>query len=204
MTGEIRESSTAPARRTRLSCLAAGAVLLCVAAFPLLRYLSRSDGRRGRIASAIGNTRTVLSVEAAYSQTANKGWYDTLECLSHPAQCIPGYGGPPFLHEDFRMETQGYVYEFHPGRVANPAEVAKAGASPSSLEGYALVALPKPRTGDNGATCGDGSGEICQTPTGGRPRVEKGQCVITPGAPPKRHRWPWSPLPDEEPCYPLR
>jgi hypothetical protein len=199
------ESSTGPPRRTRLSCLAAGAVLVCVAASPVLRHFLGSVDRFGwGISSAIGNTRMVISAEAAY-QSANKGWYDTLECLSRAAQCIPGYGGPPFLNSEFPSKAWGgYVYEFHPGRVAHPAEVAKAGASPSSLEGYALVALPNPRTGDDGATCGNDSGEICTTPTGGRPRVEKGQCVMTPGAPPKRHRWPWSPLPDEEPCYPLR
>jgi hypothetical protein len=203
MTREIKEPSTGSRWRTLLSCLAAGAVLVAVAAYPVLRYLLADVCRFGGVASAISNTRLVISSEAAY-QSANKGWYDTLECLSHTARCIPGYGGPPILNADFPEKAWGYVYEFHPGSPANPAEVAKAGASPSSLEAYALVALPNPRTGDDGATCGNDSGEICTTPTGGRPRVEKGQCVITPGAPPKHDRWPWSPLPDTEPCYRYR
>jgi hypothetical protein len=151
----------------------------------------------------INEMRTIISAELQY-QEANQGWYDTLDCLSRPAQCIPGYSGRPFLDEHFAAKDQGrYMVEFHPGVAASAERVSAAGASPSSMADFAVVAVPQDRRpkGFSGV-CGDSTGIICVTPTGGRPPVVRGQCVVTTG-PPR----PWLaslPLPEREACYTLQ
>ena len=44
-------------------------------------------------ASAIGDIRTVISAQAAYS-SASQGGYGELRCLSEPKTCLTGYRGP--------------------------------------------------------------------------------------------------------------
>jgi hypothetical protein len=188
--------------RTVAKWAAVTVVGLCTAAVVTIPLLVRNHEDRYP-SFAIGDTRDFISAEASY-QAANKGFYDTLECLCHPSRCIPAYEGPAFLDGRFESATrQGYLHEFHAGIVSDPAEVAKDGASPSSLETFAYVSLPTPRTSKRPGVCGDSTGVICTTRTGGRPRLEHGQCVVESGPMPKAPLWPSS-LPEEEPCYPLR
>lgn len=52
-------------------------------------------------AQAIGDIRTVISAEMAYS-ASNLGRFDWLECLAGPTACLPGYPstGPVFLDQE--------------------------------------------------------------------------------------------------------
>ena len=106
-------------------------------------------------ASVIGDVRTVISAEIAYS-TANGNFFDTPECLGTPSLCIPGHTGPTFLDQTLATlaPKSGYQRRFMPGPPAGPGAV-----SPSSLQSFAYVAAPLSRgqTGVRGF-CGDSIG----------------------------------------------
>jgi type II secretory pathway pseudopilin PulG len=141
---------------------------------------------RARVAAnesaAIGDLRTVVSAQASYS-TANNGYPDQMECLAQPSQCIPAYppDGPVFL--DFSLlatERRGYEFRFVPGPPA-PGDIARRGqVSPSSLDGWAYVALPV-TPGETGVRsfCADMSGTLCYVPDGSPPDVSSGACPIS-------------------------
>jgi hypothetical protein len=155
-----------------------------------------------RFASAIGDTRALISAEAAF-QSVNKGYYGALECLVDCGRCVPGCTEVKLDDHFERPSWQGYWRHFNASPPSDPQAVKKDGASPSSVDSFAYVAIPMKRDGKARGVCGDSTGEICVTPTGGRPRVEAGACVIEPGRGPMPtvSGWPWSALPDEEPCY---
>jgi hypothetical protein len=136
----------------------------------------------GREALAIRDIRTMISAQSAY-QAANGGFYDVPECLVTPRRCIPTYpvNAPTFLDSQLGRTTadrEGYRRVFHSGAPADPAEVRKAGASPSSLLSFAYVATPliPGQTGVR-AFCGDSSGVICFTSDGQAPGIENGRCT---------------------------
>jgi hypothetical protein len=124
---------------------------------------------------AIGDVRTVMSAEAAYAE-ANGGYYDKIECLQRPSDCLPDYPANAATFLDPMMvnaSRYGYVRSFHYG----PA--VTHGQSPSSLKGFAYVAVPMAvgQTG-NRAYCGDSRGIICFTADGSAPRVVGGLCPL--------------------------
>ena len=130
-------------------------------------------------AAAIGDTRTVISAEAAY-QDANAGYFDTIECLGTPGRCIPGFTGSAFLPDGLahgEVVTNGYRRRFHPGPTAQPTPPK---ASPTSLMAFAYTASPAVR-GKTGvrAFCGDSTGRICYVMTGEEPEVEAGVCAAS-------------------------
>jgi hypothetical protein len=134
---------------------------------------------------AMRDLRAIGAAEQAY-KAANGGWYDKPECLVRPQDCIPGYKGPSFLDRDFLLaESEYYRREFHPGPVTAAAVIAASHASPSSLETFAVVAMPIDIPVDLRrkyfGICIDGLGYVCVTLHGGRPRVVRGACVVTPG-----------------------
>jgi type IV pilus assembly protein PilA len=110
---------------------------------------------------AIGNLRTVISAEAAY-QGANAGYYDVPACLAEPAlsQCLGANAPPsPFLTPGgvvFDVPKTGYVLRFFPGET-----VTAAGASPSSLNAFAVVAAPASAQTGVRTFCGDSTGVVC-------------------------------------------
>lgn len=130
-------------------------------------------------AAALGDLRTVVSAQAAYS-SANAGFSDELECLARPQQCIPGYpdAAPVFLDETFLASRRhGYHFRLVPGPRA-PAEVLQQGrVSPSSLGGWAYVAVPL-QPGQTGvrAFCAEPSGLVCFTPSGQLSETPAGGC----------------------------
>jgi hypothetical protein len=149
----------------------------------------------------LGDIRTLISAEAAY-QSSNGGYYDKPECLVRPWDCIPGYrrDAVSFLNEAFlRPSRHGFDFEFHPG-------LAAAGLSPSSVTGFAYVAIPNPTLTFRGF-CGEDSGVICYTRGGSRPAVDRGHCVVAPGQasgiPDFLYRW-LRREGDPDPCYMLR
>src|SRR6266496_3047323 len=75
-------------------------LLIVVAIIGIIAAIAIPSLLRARVSAnesaAIGDTRTVISGEAAY-QSANSGFYGTLTCLATPSSCIPNYAGPTFL-----------------------------------------------------------------------------------------------------------
>jgi prepilin-type N-terminal cleavage/methylation domain-containing protein len=75
-------------------------LLIVVAIIGIIAAIAIPSLLRARVsaneAAAIGDTRTVISGEAAY-QSANSGFYGTLTCLATPSSCITSYNGPTFL-----------------------------------------------------------------------------------------------------------
>jgi type IV pilus assembly protein PilA len=151
----------------------------CVPAVGIVAAIAIPSLLRARVsaneAAAIGDIRTVISAEAAY-QSANNGYYDTMQCLATPATCIPDYTGPTFIDPALASATlkSGYKRTFHAGPV--PAR-RPSGTSPSSMETWAYVAVPATQ-GQTGvrAFCGDSSGVIRVTLDGREPGVADGNC----------------------------
>lgn len=122
---------------------------------------------------------TVVLGERTYA-SSNGGFFDEIACLLEPAKCIPGLAdGAPFLDPTYAwLEPRlGYVRKFHPGPKAAPDAIAKAKASPSSLQGFAFTATPqKPGVTGGRAFCGDSGGRTCMTADGSEPPVKNGRC----------------------------
>jgi hypothetical protein len=120
-------------------------------------------------AAALGDVRTVLSGQAAFSGS-NGGSYASPACLAAPATCIKGYQGEPFLGDDLASlkDKSGYKRKFHPG---------KAGKKPQSLMGYAYTAAPiEPGKSGTRSFCGDASGVVCADATGADIVATDGKC----------------------------
>jgi type IV pilus assembly protein PilA len=160
-------------------------LLIVVAIIGIIAAIAIPSLLRARISAnesgMIGDIRTVISAEAAYS-SANAGYYDTLECLGAPQGCIPGYpaSAPTFLDPMLAsgMDKTGYKRRFHPG--APPTDEGGSQRSPSSISTFAYTAVPlQPgRTGVRGF-CGDSSGKLCYTLDGSEPPIENGECSQT-------------------------
>jgi type II secretory pathway pseudopilin PulG len=132
--------------------------------------------------ATIGDLRTVVSAEMAYG-SANGGAYDTLECLSTPARCIPNYPatGPAFVDAETVMATRhGYVRTFHAGPPAPRPGPGMRPSSPSSVSSFAYVAVPVAwnRTGTRGF-CADSTGQVCSTRDISESMVVDGLCAAS-------------------------
>jgi prepilin-type N-terminal cleavage/methylation domain-containing protein len=136
--------------------------------------------------ATIGDTRTVISAQAAYA-SANAGLVEgNLQCLNTvtAGACIPNYpaNGPTFLDSsianlDFKS---GYNRAFEPG---TPPTKFPPNASPSSVDAFAYLSSPANigRTGVRGFG-GDSSGVLCSSQTGVQtPTDGKGSLVPTAG-----------------------
>jgi len=147
-------------------------LLIVVAIIGIIAAIAIPSLLRARVAAneaaTIGDTRTVISAQAAY-QSANAGYYDrALTCLSAPSACIPNYpsGAPTFLDSQLAntMSKSGYVRFFSPAAVANPLP---AGASPSSTTTFVYAASPSaPNQTGVRAFAADSGGVICYTTNG--------------------------------------
>jgi len=125
-------------------------------------------------AAAIADIRSVIVAETVYRQ-ANGDLYDTLECLSAPQGCIPGYSGPQILDPSLvAPEKQGYRRRLHTG--PPPASLPR-GSSPSSVTSFAYVAVPlQPNQTGVRAFCGDARGILCVMRDGSEPVPRGGLC----------------------------
>ena len=164
-----------------------GVVMVLAIVLPsLLRYLVRGECCE---ASQIGDIRTVISAQNAYT-SANGGLYEgRLACLSNPfTGCIPSYPStsPTFLDSQLAslVTKGGYAHAFYPGPPP-PAEEAgqEAGpvkTSPSSVTCFAYVAVPE-KAGETGVRsfCGDCTGVMGFRRDGGVPAgVKAGRCEL--------------------------
>jgi prepilin-type N-terminal cleavage/methylation domain-containing protein len=95
-------------------------LLIVVAIIGIIAAIAIPSLLRARISAnesaTIGDTRTVISAEAAY-QSAASGFYGTLTCLAVPSGCILGYNGPTFLDGTIGVDT--LVQKSGYSRIAN-------------------------------------------------------------------------------------
>jgi type IV pilus assembly protein PilA len=160
--------------------MAIAGIVLCGLAIPcggIMAAITIPSLLRARVSAnesvAIGDTRTVISAQAAY-QSVSGGSYGTLECLGRPSGCLPNYTGPTFLDPELASgrPKNGYQRTLNPGL---PTDAASGG-----LSSYAYVAVPVTanQTGVR-AFCGDHTGMICFTTDGTPPRVMDGACDLS-------------------------
>src|SRR5258708_10732370 len=96
-------------------------LLIVVAIIGIIAAIAIPSLLRARVsaneAGAIGDSRTVVSGEAAY-QAANSGYYGEISCLSLPSDCtcLPNYSAaaPTFLNSSITLlgTKQGYTRNF--------------------------------------------------------------------------------------------
>jgi hypothetical protein len=134
-------------------------------------------------AATIGDLRTMISAQAAYSQQ-NDGFYEPrLECLAEPAACLSGYpkSRPPFLDAAVAsLETRfGYRRAFYPGPAGAPRPAVGGRPRPPGITSFAYTAVPEAYEGMRGF-CADSTGLICLTRDGREPRVTpEGKCDLS-------------------------
>jgi type IV pilus assembly protein PilA len=156
-------------------------LLIVVAIIGIIAAIAIPSLLRARVsaneAATIGDTRTVISAEAAY-QNSNQMQYDTnLTCMVNPNGCIPGYpaAAPTFLDSQLsaQLSKSGYSRSVPVG-VAPPAPscltVTPPTCSPSSSTAYAYLSTPvnQNQSGVRGFG-GDFTGIVCYTPAGAQP-----------------------------------
>ena len=127
----------------------------------------------------LGDLRTIASGETVYA-SENGGFFDTLDCLQRPAECIPGYGSerPTFLDRWTAASSRlGYARRFHAGPAAPKEQIDARNLSPSSITAWAVVAIPAPRVrGRCESFCADSTGRICSVADGSDPPIVEGLC----------------------------
>jgi type II secretory pathway pseudopilin PulG len=111
-------------------------------------------------AMAIGDARSIVSAQMAYSTENNNFYEGRMECLGAPAQCLPGStqsGLDPLL---LAPSGRGYRREL----VAGPPAPPLAARSPSSVSSFAFVLRPM-TPGQTGirSFCADYTGRVCQS-----------------------------------------
>jgi hypothetical protein len=135
---------------------------------------------RRREATVLATVSTIVFAEREYA-AANGSFFDEIACLTDPVKCIPGLdpAAAPFLDPTYAwLEPRlGYVRAFHAGPKADPAAIASAKASPSSLRAFAFTVTPV-KSGVTGgrAFCADSTGRMCMTKNGSAPPVRNGAC----------------------------
>jgi type IV pilus assembly protein PilA len=146
-------------------------LLIVVAIIGIIAAIAIPSLLRARVsaneAGAIGDTRTVISGEAAY-QSANSGFYGALTCLSTPQSCIPGYpaGSPTFL--DASIAATGTVTKQGYARVFTAQANTSSGAPTGAVDTFCYQATPAV-AGKTGVRSfgGDSSGVIGQSNASG-------------------------------------
>ena len=139
-------------------------LLIVVAIIGIIAAIAIPSLLRARVsaneAAVIGDIRTVISAESAYSSAA-LGSYGVLTCLATPSGCLGMYalGAPTFLDSNITntmMTKGGYTRMFWAG----PATVGSSNTG--SLDTYSYAATPSVvnQTGVRGFA-GDSSGRVC-------------------------------------------
>lgn len=169
-------------RGSRRPAFLALVVIVVVAALVGVVAIAVPTLRKSRVpsneADVISDLRAIVSAENAYARV-NGGYFDDLECLARPAECIPGYAadGAAFLPGPFLPVESGYEREFVPGTPPDRSEVAFANLSPSSVLSYVYLAHPV-TVGVTGTRsfCADYTGRICVSHDGSPLGIVNGQC----------------------------
>ncbi len=128
-----------PSRRS-LVILVVGSIAIALPAITLPSVLVEAY-RNNRESAVVEHMKDFLSAQQVYA-SENGGFYATLKCLSQPADCIPGFEGPPLLDRS----VHGYRLDFYTGV-----------QSDSGLLSYSYVAIPESRWLQDRAFCADGT-----------------------------------------------
>jgi prepilin-type N-terminal cleavage/methylation domain-containing protein len=144
-------------------------LLIVVAIIGIIAAIAIPSLLRARVsaneAAAIGDTRTVISAEAAYHSTAS-GFYGNITCLNIPSGCLPGYAGPTFLDGVIAASTTVVKNGYTRTWFETPATAGATGLTGASeVFCYQSVPTSVGKTGVRGFG-GDSSG-LVQTNTGG-------------------------------------
>jgi type IV pilus assembly protein PilA len=160
-------------------------LLIVVAIIGIIAAIAIPSLLRARVSAnesaAIGDTRTVISGEAAY-QSANSGFYGQISCLAAPTNCINGYpaNGPTFLDASIAgpvggaITKQGYSRTFTATTAGgtNPPvgavdvfcyQATPAVAGKTGVRGFGGDASGVIGQTNNGAACCDASGNLITT-----------------------------------------
>jgi type IV pilus assembly protein PilA len=144
-------------------------LLIVVAIIGIIAAIAIPSLLRARVsaneAAAIGDTRTVMSAEAAYQSSAS-GFYGQITCLPQPNSCISGYSSsaPTFLDNNIGRSIttvkQGYLRTFN-GLAATTGSEGLTGA----LDSFCYASQPNVanKTGVR-SFGGDTSGVLGQNP----------------------------------------
>jgi len=110
--------------------------------------------------ATIGDIRTVISAQAAYSME-NGSAYGDLRCLAEPKSCRPGYAGATFIDEKLAAlgDKAGYKRAFFAGKPTKP------GAKAYTSFAYTATPVEPGKTGVR-SFCGDSTGRVCADATG--------------------------------------
>jgi type IV pilus assembly protein PilA len=157
-------------------------LLIVVAIIGIIAAIAIPSLLRARVSAnesaTVGDIRTVISAQAAYS-SSNAGFYDgKLSCLVDPdnAACIPSYPSvsPTFIDSQLAALSakSGYARSFTSGV---PPANRPSSASPTSRGAFAYLASPVNwgQTGVRGFG-GDASGFLCYDNKGTSPTVTAG------------------------------
>jgi prepilin-type N-terminal cleavage/methylation domain-containing protein len=155
-------------------------LLIVVAIIGIIAAVAIPSLLRARVsaneAAAIGDTRSVISAEAAY-HSANSGFYGSLTCLATPSGCLGGYNGPTFLDSGVAGASVSTKLGYTRRWFESPA--AAAGTGDLDVWCYASTPAAPGRSGvrgfggDSSGIGQSGDGSNCCTPTG----VSFGACV---------------------------
>jgi type IV pilus assembly protein PilA len=146
-------------------------LLIVVAIIGIIAAIAIPSLLRARVAAneaaAIGDTRTVISAEAAYHATAS-GYYGNITCLATPSSCIFAYGtaAPTFLDSTLAAGTTTNKEGYNRTWLESAPTSAPAGLT-GAVDAWCYQSRPATvnKTGVRGFG-GDTSG-IVQTNTGG-------------------------------------
>jgi type IV pilus assembly protein PilA len=150
-------------------------LLIVVAIIGIIAAIAIPSLLRARVSAnesaTIGDIRTVISAQAAYSST-NGGLYESQwPCLVAPFTCIPSYpaNSPTFVDSQIAALSPKSGYNRSNDFLPTPGGLGLL-QSPSSTAAYAYLATPlaQGQTGVRGFG-GDSSGVLCFTPDGSTP-----------------------------------
>ena len=148
-------------------------LLIVVAIIGIIAAIAIPSLLRERVSSneaaAIGDTRSVISAEAAFQSAANT--YGALSCLSNPNGCIANYptNAPTFIDPNIGAGNpkQGYSRLFVVGPDSTTSSCPTGGACIASFC-YSATPTQVNQTGVRGFG-GDASGRVCYDITGADP-----------------------------------
>jgi prepilin-type N-terminal cleavage/methylation domain-containing protein len=150
-------------------------LLIVVAIIGIIAAIAIPSLLRARVSAnesaTIGDIRTVISAQAAYSST-NGGLYEsTWACLVAPFTCIPSYPAtsPTFLDSQIAALTAKSGYNRTSLSLAAPANLSNL-QSATSTASYSYLSSPVAQ-GQTGVRAfgGDSSGVLCFTSDGSQP-----------------------------------
>jgi type IV pilus assembly protein PilA len=164
-------------------------LLIVVAIIGIIAAIAIPSLLRARVSAnesaTIGDIRTVISAQAAYSST-NGGLYEReFTCLVDPFNnCIPSYPStsPTFLDSQIASLSPKSGYSRTAIGAPTPALINSSVSSPTSTPSFVYTASPVNlgQTGVRGFG-GDSSGVLCFSSTGVEPTTFNFALSITPG-----------------------